>query len=162
MLVDGVQTKEDDYERKPLGRTTAATTLFASLASTLACDPAQPSPHQCGLHGSTAMWLTRKLCGRWLAVRRLQAGITDARVADQTGVDAQSLRLLELGLTNDLAYDDEQWERLAVMLANANQDADLVLAVVQGALGADRWFTERTLERVVDDLDTIAKEAATT
>jgi len=162
MLVDGVQTKEDSYEREPLGRATAATTLFASLASTLACDPAQPSPHQCGLHGRTATWQTRKLCGRWLAVRRLQAGITDARIAARTGVDAQTLRLLEIGLADNLARDDEQWARLAVMLADANHDADLVMAVVQGALGNGDGFTESTLKRVADDLRTIAKEAGTT
>jgi transcriptional regulator with XRE-family HTH domain len=158
MVVDDVQTKEDDYERKPLGGKTAATTLFASLASTLASAPAQQPSRQCGLHGSTT-WLTRKLCGRWLAARRLHAGITDARVADRTGVDAQSLQLLELGLAHDLAHDSEHWERLAVLLADADHDADLVLAVVQGALGADGWFTERTLEQIVGDLHAIAKEA---
>jgi len=158
MLVDGVQTKEESYEREPLGQATAATTLFASLASTLA----EPSPHQCSLYGSTATWQTRKLCGRWLAVRRLQAGITDARVAERAGVDAKTLRLLEIGLSDTLARDDEQWARLALMLADADHDADLVMTVVQGALGNCDGFTENTLERVADDLRVIAKEAATT
>lgn len=162
MLVDGMQTKEDNYEQEPLGRTTAATALFASLASTLAGDSAQPSPHQCGPHSDTATWQTRKLCGRWLATRRLHAGITDARIANRTGVDAKTLRLLELGLSDTLAHDDEQWARLALMLADAEQDADLVMAVVQGALGNCDGFTETALKRVTDDLRTIAKEASTT
>jgi len=161
MVVDGVQTKEDNYEWEPLGQATTATTLFASLASTLAGDSAQPLPHQCGPHRDMAMWQTRRLCGRWLAARRLHAGITDARVADRTGVDAKTLRLLEIGLADTLAREDEQWARLAVMLADADHDADLVMTVVQGALGNCDRFTENALERVADDLRTIAKEAAT-
>jgi transcriptional regulator with XRE-family HTH domain len=162
MLVDGVQTKEDNYEREPLGSATTATTLFASLASTLAGTPGQPSLHPCGLHGDTATWQIRKLCGRWLAVRRLQAGITDARVADRTGVDAQVLRLLEIGQANDPSSDDEEWMQLALLLADASHDADLVMAVVQAALGNCEGFTVGTLERIVEDLRTIAKEADTT
>jgi hypothetical protein len=95
-------------------------------------------------------------------VRRLQAGIADAGIADWTGVDAQTLRLLEIGLADNLARDDERWGRLALMLADANHDADLVMAVVQGALGNSDGLTESTLKRVVDDLHMIAKEAETT
>lgn len=163
MLVEGMQTKEDSYEQEPLGRARAAKTLFASLASTLADVSAQPSSHQCDPHGSTATWQTRRLCGRWLAARRLQAGIADAEVANQTGVDAQMLRLVEIGLVDTPAYDDARWERLVQLLVDRvpYPDADFVMAVVQGALGNCDWLTDAALERLADDLRTIAKEAGT-
>ena len=135
MFAEGVHTKEDGDERDQQGCPATATVLFSSLASALAHEGGQPSLYPCSPRSATAPWQTRKLCGRWLAVRRLQGGITAAMVTDQTGVDAVTLQLLELGLLSDQAFDDERWGTLALLLADQTHDADLVLAVVRVAAG---------------------------
>ena len=152
MFAEGVHTKEDDDEQTRHGSPAIATSLFSSLASALAPEGSQPSLHTSSLHSLTAPWPTRKLCGRWLAVRRLQSGLSAATVANLAGVDAATLQLLELGLLSDQVFDDARWEALALLVANTAQlDADLVRHVVHVATGVAQ-LSPALLEQVAAEV----------
>lgn len=152
MFAEGVHTKEDGDEQTRHGCPAIATSLFSSLASALAPEGGQPSLHPSGPHSLTAPWPTRKLCGRWLAVRRLQSGLPAAMVDAHAGVDAATLQLLELGLLSDQAADDARWDALALLVASAAQlDADLARDVVLVAAGLAQ-ASPALLEQVAAEL----------
>lgn len=77
----------------------------------------------------------RRLCGRWVALRRLQIGLGSAQVAEQAGVDPRALSLLELGLADATMADDAAWERLCHALAEGHGDTDWAAAIVETAIG---------------------------
>jgi hypothetical protein len=150
---NSMKEQEDPHERITGNHLTAAVRLFTSLASTLAHDQLQQLVSQPGDQHTTAAFQNRRLFGRWLTMRRLCCGVTAETIADQTGVDASLLRLLELGLATNMGSEvEERWARLALMLADAHHDADLVMAVLCGAIGRNMTIDDRMLDRVVNDL----------
>lgn len=146
-----VNRQEDIHEPIGRGRATSATAPFPSLASALLHEQLRQMRSLAGQPGATLPQRQRRQCGRWLIVQRLRRGITAAMLADRVGVDADLLQLLELGLADRLTFDDERQARLAPQLADADRDADLVMAIMRGAIG-DADVCAAVLDRVADDL----------
>ena len=89
---------------------------------------------------TTARW-ERRRCGRWLALNRLQLGLSCEAIAAQAGVSPSELMQIELGLDVPEPSDD-RWGLLAACLATPVTNADLVMAIISIAL----------IERVCCDL----------
>lgn len=86
----------------------------------------------------------RRLCGRWLMLRRLRRGLTLADVALRIRSEAQLLQLMELGLGDSPLAGPEVWHGLSLVLEGAEKDFQRVAEVVEVALGqradrADSW-----------------------
>jgi transcriptional regulator with XRE-family HTH domain len=77
----------------------------------------------------------RRLCGRWLLMRRMLRGLSRADVARRVRIDEEALALLELGLTDAPLTADDVWLRLALVLEGAANDFEQVGAVIAGARG---------------------------
>jgi hypothetical protein len=125
----------------------AQTALFGSIFHKLLD---QVDPHRQSTTITTRR--ARRLCGRWLALHRLHLGLTNAMIAECTGVDAQTLLLLESGLADKTYISDEAWNRLCLARAGKQHNVDWVTQVVSIALGRSSVNTERILERVAADL----------
>jgi DNA-binding PadR family transcriptional regulator len=82
----------------------------------------------------------RRLCGRWLMVRRLARGLTYSMVAGRTGIGEQALELLELGLLEREALAEELWQRLALVLEAPANDYAYVVQVLSLAAGQAAAF----------------------
>lgn len=139
---------ESEAQRHPIAD------LFLNRASTAALDhflgpPGTPAPE-------TVSPRARLLAGRWLAARRMCAGLSDQSIAAQTGVDAESLLLLELGLGEARRVTDEAWERLCYALAPDPADADFVMCIMNLALARQPVKEEAVMERLLLDLDIVA------
>ncbi len=126
-------------------------TLFVTLASTSALDsalnlgePASPS--------TDALRLARRYCGRWLALRRLDLGLSNQEIAERTGVDAQTLLELDLGLAEAQCLTDDAMEQLCGVLTDAQHDADFVAAVIDVTRGRSDDREGVIIERVMADL----------
>ena len=126
-------------------------TLFVTLASTSALDPAlnlgEPASPS-----TDALRLARRYCGRWLALRRLDLGLSNQEIAERTGVDAQTLLVLELGLPEAQCLTDDAAEQLCGRLMDALHDADFVTAVIDVARGRSDDHEGVIIERVMADL----------
>ena len=73
-------------------------------------------------------------CGRWLALQRLQLGLTTEELARQVGADPQSIFLLEAGLGDPQLLSNDAVSQLQKALANG-QDHGWVERVMALALG---------------------------
>jgi len=99
-----------------------------------------------------ALRLARRYCGRWLALRRLDRGLSNQQIAERTGVDAQTLLALELGLPEAQCLTDDAAEQLCGVLTDARHDADFVAAVIDVARGRSDDREGMIMERVMADL----------
>jgi transcriptional regulator with XRE-family HTH domain len=126
-------------------------TFFVNLASTSALDPAlnlgEPASPS-----ADALRLARRYCGRWLALRQLHLGLSNQEIAERTGVDAQTLLALELGLPEARCLTDNAAEQLCGVLTDARDDADFVAAVIDVARGREDDREGVIMERVMADL----------
>src|SRR5215218_1530463 len=102
--------------------------FFLNRASTSALDQ-RLSLDDPARSSSDDLRLARRYCGRWLAVRRLNVGLSNGLIAERTGVDAQTLLALELGLSEVQPVADDAVDRLCQMLAASPPDADFIAAV---------------------------------
>lgn len=84
---------------------------------------------------SPAMRQARRLCGRWVALRRLLVGLRSETVACEAGVSAETLLLLETGLADAGMAREDAWIRLFHLLAAHHNDVDWVAVVVETAIG---------------------------
>ena len=94
----------------------------------------------------------RRLCGRWLAMVRGRLGLTDDEASKLVGTDATTLLLIELGVARSEQVADAVRERLALAFSRTTNDCDLVMAVLEIALGDRYGNQEPILEQVVSDL----------
>jgi transcriptional regulator with XRE-family HTH domain len=106
---------------------------------------------------SPAQRQARRLCGRWLLVRRMELDLSYAQLALRTGVNAQTLQCLELGLADVTMAAEPAWEQLYLALAGplstaAPGDADFVAALVQAALGQREVLTGPLRQQIERDL----------
>jgi hypothetical protein len=146
------RSPQEEHNDENSGEHQAAASLFSSPASTLFLTQLEQLTSQPNLRFDTPapMW-ARRLCGRWLLAQRLQLRITADVIAEQVRVDADTLQLLELGLATDIGVDDDRLDNLALLLADLQRDADLVMAVLRVAIGAAA-LPPPLLERVVGDV----------
>ncbi len=79
----------------------------------------------------------RRLCGRWLLMRRALRQLSREDIALRTGLSEGALELLEQGLLGDLATYAEAWPRLALVLEHhQTNDWARVTAAIDVARGA--------------------------
>jgi DNA-binding PadR family transcriptional regulator len=102
----------------------------------------------------------RRLCGRWLAHRRMLRGMTRAEVAQRVKLDEDTLGLLELGLTDAPLTAGEVWLRLALVLEGDAHDFEQVEMVLSVALGQSPIPDADWLEVLEAELEEV--EAANT
>jgi DNA-binding Xre family transcriptional regulator len=79
----------------------------------------------------------RRLCGRWLMLRRAARRLLPAMLAQRTGISEAALSLLELGLLEREAVAEEAWVRLCLVLEAPMNDlarVEQAVAVASGLL----------------------------
>jgi hypothetical protein len=99
-----------------------------------------------------AMRQARRLCGRWLVVRRLAMSLDAATVAERTEVGAEALHLLELGLADEVMVSEGARDQLVPQLAGSYHDEDWVAVVIDSAVGRRDACAEAIITRVREDL----------
>lgn len=77
----------------------------------------------------------RRLCGRWLMLRRLRRGLTLADVALRIRAETRLMQLMELGLAESPLVADAAWHELSLVLEGADRDFQRVAEVLEVALG---------------------------
>ncbi len=77
----------------------------------------------------------RRLCGRWLLMRRMLRGLSRADVARRIKLDEETLGLIEMGLTDAPLTAADVWLRLALVLEGSANDYDQVGTVIAVTLG---------------------------
>lgn len=97
---------------------------------------------------SAAMRQARRLCGHWVALRRLILGLSGEVIERESAVNAMTLLLLETGLANEGMASDEAWNRLFHMLAIHHHDVDWVAAVIEVAIGRRSTISEQMVAEV--------------
>ncbi|MBC8076304.1 MAG: hypothetical protein H7Y32_09545 [Chloroflexales bacterium] len=92
------------------------------------------------------------LCGRWLLLRRIDAGLSQAALAARASLSAETLLFLEAGLADPALASALTWQRLAAVLGATRHDQQAVAQVISVALGGacGDW---RVVERVKADLN---------
>lgn len=75
------------------------------------------------------------LCGRWLALRRLRAGLASDTLAAAAGLAAEDLMFLETGLADPELIAAPERQRLAELLGGSADERAPVADIVAAALG---------------------------
>lgn len=93
----------------------------------------------------------RRICGRWLLLRRTLRGLSRAEVAHRIKLDETTLGLLEMGLTDAPLSAAEVWVRLALVLEGPANDYEHVAAVIGVTLGQapipdEQWLAQLEAE----------------
>jgi hypothetical protein len=145
------QEQEVGHAVEKVARPDRLAAIFLTLASTSALDPALNLSEQASPF-TDALRLARRYCGRWLALRQLHLGLSNQEIADRTGVGAQVLLALELGLAEAQCLADDAAEQLCGLLTDAQHGADFVAAVIDVARGRSDDREGGVMERVMDDL----------
>lgn len=76
----------------------------------------------------------RLMCGRWLAVRRMQLGITAQQLAQQCGVAEERLLFLETGLATFADFSEPARQQLTAALASEPQQQAYMCSILIQAL----------------------------
>ncbi len=97
----------------------------------------------------------RRVCGRWLMLRRVTRDLSISAVSARTGIGEGALQLLELGVVDNPQISDEAWRRLCLVLEHRANDFERVADVLRVARGV-------IVDSALDEsfLDAIEKEAA--
>lgn len=79
----------------------------------------------------------QRICGRWLAVRRMRRNLTLHTLAEHLGIEVHTLRRLEEGMSVQGSQDVPQrvWTRLAARLVFEGAEHDRTVQIIQHALG---------------------------
>lgn len=110
----------------------------------------QIDPH--GAPAAAAHRDARRLCGRWLMLRRGARGLARAQVAARTAIPEPALELLELGLLDRADLPEEQWLRLGLILEATSNDYEHVVLVLRIASGGEQALDFAFLERLAQQL----------
>ena len=145
-----IQQEETD-EPNPQAPNGHSARLFSSLASALLRDKLQQLNPTLSQHTKLPLAIRRR-CGRWLVLQRCRRGVDAGTIAERAGIDADLLEHLEQGLGDCRTLDEERQAQLALLLADANHDADLVLMVIRVAFGDGNPCIEAVLLRIDADL----------
>lgn len=94
----------------------------------------------------------RRICGRWLAVRRVLRGLSPADVARRTGIDVQVIELLELGLADAPPVAPNDWRALCLVLEHGRNDFEQIETVVHAAIGLTSLIDESWLREIEAEL----------
>lgn len=91
-------------------------------------------PHQPPVPSDLGFW--QRQCGRWLALRRMQLGISSALASARAGVQPESLLLLEVGLA-DSNLGSADWGKYPALLADDRYSAERISSIMAVALGCN-------------------------
>lgn len=110
------------------GRPSLRAVAFERLIDQLAPGPGHVPPEERA---------ARRLCGRWLLLRRAARQLSCADVAERTGLSEGALELLEQGLVGPAPGAEEGWLRLGLVLErHGENDLQRVAAAIAVARGA--------------------------
>ncbi len=84
-----------------------------------------------------ALRTARRVCGRWLMLRRLSRHLAPPMLALRTGIDESAITLLELGLLDRHALPESAWERLCLVLEAPANDLERVAQALRVVSGLD-------------------------
>jgi hypothetical protein len=143
--------QEVGHASEKVVRPDQSATFFVTLASTSALDRALNLGEPAG-PSTDALRLARRYCGRWLALHRLHLELSSEEIAERTGVDAQALLALELGLPEAQYLTDDAAEQLCGMLTDVSHDAEFVVAVIDVVRRRSDDREGVVMERVMADL----------
>jgi DNA-binding MarR family transcriptional regulator len=79
----------------------------------------------------------QRICGRWLAMRRIRRNLTLHALAEHLGIDVHTVRRLEegMGVHGSEAVPQRVWTRLAARLVFEGAEHDRIVRIIQHALG---------------------------
>jgi hypothetical protein len=92
-------------------------------------------------------------CGRWLALRRLDLGLSLDCLAREAWISAQSILFVETGLADRNFEPDADWEQYGYLLSATPHDQGRVKRVLEIALGRVETPSEHVMIQVVADLN---------
>ncbi len=103
----------------------------------------------------------RIFCGRWLALRRLELGLTLDQLAEQSQLPTHTILFLETALVDPQLAAAESWERYSPALAAVHGDQALIQRIMATALGVERPPDRHVMARVAADLSMAYAESQT-
>jgi DNA-directed RNA polymerase specialized sigma24 family protein len=104
--------------------------------------------HQSAQEIDDASRQERRLCGRWLVLHRMRLGLTNKDMIERTGIDEQTLLLLESGTANETLLTPIAQERLCAALISEQHNVTKIMEVVKIALGRPAEDHDHTMEWV--------------
>lgn len=122
------QTPHDSRPESGAPRDSVRAVFFERLIDQLAPGPDTVAPE---------LRAARRLCGRWLLLRRAARGLARSAVAERTGLSEGAIELLEQGLLGPDAGTDEGWWRLGLVL-EGRQEHDMARIVAALAIARGR------------------------
>jgi hypothetical protein len=102
--------------------------------------------------GAAEIMDLRRTCGYWIIMQQLKLDVSNETVQERTGIDMDTIQLLQLGLAKRSRVSDEQWCLLAALLVDDEFDYEYVEAVVYLALGDTSLIDDQIIEIVKQDL----------
>ena len=95
------------------------------------------------------------MCGRWLALRRLDLGLNLAHLAEAVGLMSEAILFVETGLADAALGTTPTWQSYSQALAGRYGDLARVHTIVMIALGRVASPSERVMMRVLLDLNAL-------
>src|SRR5262245_39898369 len=94
----------------------------------------------------------QRLCGRWLALRRLRIGLASEQLARIGNVPVETIQILEAGIATPDHVSSVARQHLSRVLAPSRADFTFMEEVICLALGsADSW-SPSVMDQVIEDL----------
>lgn len=149
---------KEDHDAKTTAQRTPPNTLFSTSAFASALRRLLDQTTLDQSADGPALRQARRLCGRWLVVRRLAIGLDAAVAAERMGVGAEALHLLELGLVDERMLPEQARDLLITSLAGVQHDEDWVAVVIDSALGRRDARAQPIITRVQADLALLERE----
>lgn len=98
----------------------------------------------------------QRLCGRWIMLELLHRGLQYEQVIQRTGIQEHVLFLLGAGLADRSLASSEAWERLALLLTDAQYDPEAMEEIITTALGQSSDPDVDILNSIRSDIESIA------
>jgi hypothetical protein len=97
----------------------------------------------------------QRICSRWIIYRCLQLHLSNTVVQQRTGLDAEQLRCLKIGITPSSPLTNDQQRRLSRLLADEHRSVDWVSGIVWGALGHAKEVGDATITQAIIDMSAL-------
>jgi hypothetical protein len=111
-------------------------------------------PHHSSI--TSIMRDAQRLCGRWIMLELLRKSLQFEQIIQRTGIQEHVLFLLGAGLADRSLASPEVWERLALLLTDAQYDSDAIEEIITIALGQSPEPNIDILNSIRSDIEAIA------